>query len=119
MSANFSAQHSSNPLLILTCQQGSHPFQERRVVVNQIIKVGRAVARVKPSPNNAIFDCKVLSRSHALIWFENGQVTLFANPSLSFGFEIQTVAMEHSSITQGLLKDPKMSLLTEKSFPGI
>jgi hypothetical protein len=38
------------------------------------MKVGRSVARVKPAVNNAIFDCKVLSRNHALLWYKDGKV---------------------------------------------
>ena len=39
----------------------SHPFQNRTLLftgADQQIKVGRSVARSKPSPNNGIFDCK-------------------------------------------------------------
>lgn len=39
----------------------SHPFQNRILMftgADQQIKVGRSVARSKPSPNNGIFDCK-------------------------------------------------------------
>jgi hypothetical protein len=32
------------------------------------------VARCKPSTDNSIFDCKVLSRNHALLWYEDGKV---------------------------------------------
>nr|CDS15662.1 sarcolemmal membrane associated protein [Echinococcus granulosus] len=62
--------------MILTCQHDSHYFEERTIVVNDIIKVGRAVARSKASPNNAIFDCKVLSRNHAVIWFSSDEFWL-------------------------------------------
>lgn len=76
MSGNFLGQREKHPVLVLTCQRDSHPFQERTVVLNEVVKVGRSVARVKPAANNAIFDCKVLSRSHALIWYKNGQFWL-------------------------------------------
>lgn len=55
---------------VLICRPNSHPFQERTLVLDNPVKVGRSVARVKPMPNNAIFDCKVLSRNHALLWYE-------------------------------------------------
>lgn len=61
---------------ILTCRPNSHLFQERTLTLDQPIKVGRSVARVKPTANNAIFDCKVLSRHHALLWYENGKFYL-------------------------------------------
>jgi hypothetical protein len=49
-------------------------FEERRIMLDKPCKIGRSVAKVRPEPNNAIFDCKVLSRNHALIWEENGKV---------------------------------------------
>ncbi|KFB37714.1 hypothetical protein ZHAS_00005022 [Anopheles sinensis] len=36
-------------------------------------KVGRSVARIRVSENNAIFDCKVLSRNHAVLWYKDGR----------------------------------------------
>ena len=42
--------------------------------MDQPVKIGRSVARARAAPNNAIFDCKVLSRNHALLWYENGKV---------------------------------------------
>jgi len=49
-------------------------FQERSLTLDQPVKIGRSVARARAAPNNAIFDCKVLSRNHALLWYENGKV---------------------------------------------
>lgn len=47
----------------------------RELVLKYTVKVGRAVAnRVKPSHTNAIFDSKVLSRTHAEIWADKGKV---------------------------------------------
>ena len=48
--------------------------QERTLVLDLPVKIGRSVARARPATNNAIFDCKVLSRNHALLWYENGKV---------------------------------------------
>ncbi|KAI6236338.1 FHA domain-containing protein [Aphelenchoides besseyi] len=65
------------PLAIFTPCSNSHPFDERRVYVSRgedhAIKIGRAVARFQPASNNAIFDCKVLSRNHAILYYENDQ----------------------------------------------
>jgi len=58
---------------IFAARPHSHPFQERKVVLQEPCKVGRAVAKCKTSQNNLIFDCKVLSRSHAIVWYENGK----------------------------------------------
>ncbi len=74
---------------VFTACQNSHEFEERRVPLihnaEQVcarqsfafmaqVKIGRAVARVRALPDNAIFDCKVLSRTHALIWYEDEKV---------------------------------------------
>lgn len=64
------------PRAILTCRPNSHPFPERVLSLDQPAKVGRSVARCRQAPNNAIFDCKVLSRNHALLWYENGKFYL-------------------------------------------
>uniref|UniRef100_A0A1I7W117 FHA domain-containing protein n=1 Tax=Loa loa TaxID=7209 RepID=A0A1I7W117_LOALO len=64
------------PYAILTACSQSHPFEERRFTVpnseEEAMKIGRSVARWKPSSDNAIFDCKVLSRNHAVLWHEEG-----------------------------------------------
>ncbi|PRD34503.1 UNVERIFIED_CONTAM: Slmap [Trichonephila clavipes] len=64
------------PRAILTSRPNSHPFQERHLLLDQPIKVGRSVARCRPALCNAIFDCKVLSRNHALLWYEDGKFYL-------------------------------------------
>jgi len=61
-------------LAVFTSATGSHPFLERRAVLTEPAKIGRSVAQAKPNPTNTIFDCKVLSRNHALLWYENGKV---------------------------------------------
>lgn len=61
------------------CQQ-SHPFEERRIPLlpnDEPVKIGRAVAKLRACTDNAIFDCKVLSRNHAVIWYEDGKVRFF------------------------------------------
>lgn len=64
------------PKAILSMRPNSHHFVERTLILEQPVKVGRSVARAKATPHNAIFDCKVLSRHHALIWYENGKFFL-------------------------------------------
>lgn len=61
------------PRAILKPHSNSYPFDERTLDLTGMVKVGRAVAKCKPLGDNAIFDCKVLSRNHAVIWFENGK----------------------------------------------
>lgn len=61
---------------VLICRPNSHPFQERTLTLDQPVKVGRSVARARATPTNAIFDCKVLSRHHALLWYKDGKFYL-------------------------------------------
>ncbi len=63
------------PKIVLTPLERSHHFGRRECVANEVLKVGRSVDRRRISPNNLIFDCRVLSRNHAQIWFENGKVS--------------------------------------------
>jgi len=65
---------AAGPLVVFASRPNSHPFQERQVRCEEPVKIGRSVARVHPAPSNAIFDCKVLSRNHALLWFEEAKV---------------------------------------------
>ncbi|XP_058456224.1 sarcolemmal membrane-associated protein [Malaya genurostris] len=60
---------------VLICRQNSHPFNNRTLLLepHQEVKVGRSVARNRVSENNAIFDCKVLSRNHAVLWYSDGK----------------------------------------------
>lgn len=59
--------------IVLHCEPNSHPFQTRTILLTPNIecKVGRLIAKSKASESNAIFDCKVLSRNHAVLWYSN------------------------------------------------
>ncbi|XP_028407999.1 sarcolemmal membrane-associated protein-like [Dendronephthya gigantea] len=61
---------------IFTPRPNSQDFQERRIQLTESVKIGRSVAKVKSAANNLIFDCKVLSRNHAIIWYEGGKFFL-------------------------------------------
>merc|ERR1719323_2463012 len=61
---------------MLHCRPNSHPFNDRTLSLEQAVKIGRSVARARATPGNTIFDCKVLSRNHALLWYENGKFYL-------------------------------------------
>lgn len=79
--SNNLSQSSSTPnkmtaKAVLICRASSHPFQERTLTLEQPVKIGRSVARARAAPNNAIFDCKVLSRNHALLWHTSGKFFL-------------------------------------------
>ncbi|KAK3918615.1 Sarcolemmal membrane-associated protein [Frankliniella fusca] len=79
MTETFACLAANNKMTsrgVLTCRFNSHPFQERSLILDQPVKIGRSVARAKPAANNAIFDCKVLSRNHALLWYDTGKFYL-------------------------------------------
>ena len=59
---------------IFTPRPNSQDFQERTIQLSESVKIGRSVAKVKSAANNLIFDCKVLSRNHAIVWYEGGKV---------------------------------------------
>ncbi|CRL06696.1 CLUMA_CG019598, isoform A [Clunio marinus] len=72
---------SLSPTLVkaqLICRPNSHPFPSRTLLLEpkKPMKIGRAIARTKASDNNAIFDCKVLSRNHAELWYDDGKFFL-------------------------------------------
>ena len=64
-------------MAIFTSRPNSHPFEERTVTLREAVKIGRSVAKSRPATNNCIFDCKVLSRNHAILWYEDGKVSLY------------------------------------------
>ncbi|KAI8811174.1 SMAD/FHA domain-containing protein [Cladochytrium replicatum] len=50
-------------------------FVTKRLELYEAVKIGRKVnVKTGPEPTNGVFDSKVLSRNHAEIWQENGQV---------------------------------------------
>ncbi|CAH3195235.1 unnamed protein product, partial [Porites evermanni] len=67
---------SKMAMAIFTSRPNSHPFEERRVPFTERVKIGRSVAKSRPASNNCIFDCKVLSRNHAILWYEDGKFFL-------------------------------------------
>nr|XP_018901435.1 PREDICTED: sarcolemmal membrane-associated protein isoform X1 [Bemisia tabaci] len=59
---------------VLICRPNSHSFQDRKLSLDQVVKIGRSLKpRTKPAVNNGIFDCKVLSRNHALLSYSHGK----------------------------------------------
>lgn len=79
---NSSSSSINNPdqcpfaVFLFRSNSGVEMYEERRIMLDRACKIGRSVAKVRPEPNNAIFDCKVLSRNHALLWHENNKVNL-------------------------------------------
>lgn len=60
-------------IFLFRSNSGLELFEERKIFLDKPCKIGRSVAKIKPEPSNAIFDCKVLSRNHALLWHENNK----------------------------------------------
>ncbi|KAI6239692.1 FHA domain-containing protein [Aphelenchoides fujianensis] len=80
----------SGPFAIFTPCSSSHPFEERTVQVSRgkdhAIKIGRAGDRFQPAPNNAIFECKSVSRDHAMIWYEDDKFFIQTTESFNGTF---------------------------------
>jgi len=75
--------------LLLTPLEGSLAFSERSLEVDPrsgCLTVSRASAQLKAATNNAVFDCKVLSRSHAEILGSRGKIFLKDNGSRNGSF---------------------------------
>jgi len=75
--------------LILSCHAGSAAFTTRTISLAASggeVNVLRSSPQQKPSDSNAIFECKVLSRSHALIYCSKGKVYLKDNASRNGSF---------------------------------
>ena len=85
-----------NPILVLKCKGSydSFKFEDRQVQLDSggaPVKVGRSQGALKPRGDNSIFECRVLSRSHAQVWCEEGvffikvsfELSNFIAPSLN------------------------------------
>lgn len=78
-SNNINNNNSNNKMTakgVLICRASSHHFQDRTFTLELPVKIGRSVARARAAASNAIFDCKVLSRNHALLWYNSGKFYL-------------------------------------------
>jgi len=58
---------------ILTARPNSFKFSDRVIDLDVPIKIGRAFKNEKSDSSNAYFDCKVLSKAHALLLFEDSK----------------------------------------------
>ncbi|XP_052741198.1 sarcolemmal membrane-associated protein isoform X2 [Bicyclus anynana] len=74
-------QDAAVPRAIFIPHSNSLPFDERRVSLEQPVKIGRNVYRATASPTNTIFECRVLSRHHATLYYEKGHFYLVDNQS--------------------------------------
>ncbi|CAK1551186.1 unnamed protein product [Leptosia nina] len=69
------------PRAVFIPHSNSLPFEERRVTLEEPVKIGRYVYRGSPCPTNTIFDCRVLSRHHATLYYDKGHFYLVDNQS--------------------------------------
>ncbi|XP_045448214.1 sarcolemmal membrane-associated protein [Melitaea cinxia] len=74
-------QDAGVPRAVFIPHSNSLPFDERRVTLEQPVKIGRNVYRASPSPTNTIFECRVLSRHHATLYYDKGHFYLVDNQS--------------------------------------
>ena len=58
---------------ILVAKPNSFHFEDRALDLSSSVRIGRSHKDDKSSSGNAIFDCKVLSRNHAVIMAEEGK----------------------------------------------
>ncbi|XP_021207565.1 sarcolemmal membrane-associated protein isoform X3 [Bombyx mori] len=88
-------QDAGVPRAILTPHANSLPFEERHVTVDETVRIGRNVYRAAASPTNAIFECRVLSRQHATLYYEKGHFYLVDNKSSNGTFINNNRCNEH------------------------
>uniref|UniRef100_A0A1I8JI74 FHA domain-containing protein n=1 Tax=Macrostomum lignano TaxID=282301 RepID=A0A1I8JI74_9PLAT len=73
-SGELSEQPSGHPVILLCPSTKSSLFEPRRLTLDDdslTVKIGRAVAKQRAEPGNAIFDCRVLSRDHGSIYYKD------------------------------------------------
>lgn len=96
------------PFIVLNAHTNSHPFSTRKIFIqefNQEIKVGRSIAKNKVTANNAIFDCKVLSRNHAVFLYSEKENKFFIKDTKSsngtFVNDKKLMQLEYEEIFSG------------------
>ncbi|KAJ8264792.1 hypothetical protein COCON_G00138910 [Conger conger] len=106
-------------LVVFISCQNSHPFQERHVCLGAPVKIGRTVARSRPAENNAIFDCKVLSRTHALLWFDRKSAAIYTGDIIQFGVDVTESSpnVSHGCVVSTVCLFPPGSV--ETSLPSV
>jgi len=87
----------------LTARPNSFAFEDRLLVLDAPVKVGRSHKEDRSDSGNCFFDCKVLSRAHAKILFEDGKFYL-VDTSSSNGSFVNNIRLskcgEESKVTQ-------------------
>jgi len=67
------------PTVVFKCKADydSFKFEDRVITLDPNgapVKIGRSQGPLKPKSDNSIFECRVLSRHHAHIWYEDEQI---------------------------------------------
>uniref|UniRef100_A0A0K2V9X4 Putative LOC100881837 [Megachile rotundata] n=1 Tax=Lepeophtheirus salmonis TaxID=72036 RepID=A0A0K2V9X4_LEPSM len=71
---------------VLTPKLTSYPFEDRLLLLDIPAKIGRSHKEGIAASNNGYFDCKVLSRQHAIILNEEGRFYIFDTGSSNGSF---------------------------------
>merc|ERR1719495_1446706 len=71
---------------VLSPRPTSFKFREKSLDLSVPVKIGRANKDDKCSTENGYFDCKVLSKPHALLIFQSGQFFLLDTGSSNGSF---------------------------------
>eukprot|EP00092_Neocalanus_flemingeri_P053279 GFUD01062570.1.p1 GENE.GFUD01062570.1~~GFUD01062570.1.p1 ORF type:complete len:852 (+),score=326.90 GFUD01062570.1:43-2598(+) len=73
--------------IVLSSEPGSAKFSDRVLLLNcQPVKVSRSSKEEKPDTHNAIFDCRVLSKSQAVFSYQNEEFFLMDTGSSNGSF---------------------------------
>ena len=88
------------PKAIFTCEKNSHPFVRREVLIKDVVKIGRAIVGSKLASDNCLFDCRVLSRNHAILAYRDRKFLLKDTKS-SNGTFLNNVRLSNPSEESG------------------
>ncbi|CBY24224.1 unnamed protein product [Oikopleura dioica] len=70
---------SEHAKIVFECEGTRYVFEKRTVelsIKGDHVKIGRSQGPLKPQSDNVIFDCRVLSRTHAQLRFLNDKFYL-------------------------------------------
>ncbi|PAA79516.1 hypothetical protein BOX15_Mlig017803g1, partial [Macrostomum lignano] len=109
----------SAAIVCLTAIAESHPFSDRFVPVPRlpasstassstsaaVVRIGRASGQLRPAKDNALFDCKVLSRCHAVLAYTTDGTFLLTDTRSSNGTFVNGIRLDRNRPTQILTGD--------------
>eukprot|EP00094_Tigriopus_californicus_P001080 TCALIF_01045-PA protein Name:"Similar to Adpgk ADP-dependent glucokinase (Mus musculus)" AED:0.27 eAED:0.27 QI:205/0.53/0.35/0.64/0.92/0.85/14/0/1299 len=71
---------------VLVAKANSHPFDDRALILDVPTKIGRSHKDDQAESGNGFFDCKVLSRQHAILMYEDDKFYLMDTGSSNGSF---------------------------------